>query len=286
MSIADTCRTTPMFREAVAFYSAKTLDIDRWFRVADADYLALLATLDLAELFPPQAERLRLLDVGCGSGRFPALLRQQLGALPVIEYDFLDPSPYSLQIMVQGLTPPFEPGEALAMRAEDLGDWRRQSGATYDIVWAIHSLYFGLAESVPGIINNLAGLLVPETGTGLIYIASRRSFYLQLHNIYRQIFTTPIDLFLGAEQYAEAFEASELCWHEQKLCFFHEIAQKEQQLLESYLHKCVLDQSKSLSDWRKKTALNDFVEQYRENEVYRFPQEVSLFRFKKGAIPK
>ncbi len=269
--------TTPTFHDTIAFYEEKTLDLDRWFQVADADYLLLLNSLDLEALFP--ARRLRLLDVGCGTGRFPSLLRPWLNGLTTIEYDFLDPSPYCLLIMGESLTAPFEAGQALAIRAEELDAWRRQRAATYDIVWAMHSLYFGEVKDVPGIIRNLGGLLVPGAGEGLIYIASRRSFYLQLHDLYQKVFSSPTGPFLGAEEYAAAFNAMDLPWREERLRFFHEVPLEDHRLLESYLHKCVLDPSQPLSLWQRQDALHDLIESCREGGRYRFPQEVVLFRF-------
>ena len=63
---------------AAAFYSEDFLDVDRWFQIADADYVALIKSLNLNDLFPAIAKRLRLLDVGCGTGRFPTLLLPRL----------------------------------------------------------------------------------------------------------------------------------------------------------------------------------------------------------------
>ena len=269
--------TTPTFHDAIAFYEEKTLDLDRWFQVADVDYLLLLSSLDFAAIFPPR--RLRLLDVGCGTGRFPSLLRPWLIGVSTIEYDFLDPSPYCLRVMSQGLAAPFEAGQALAMRAEELDVWRQQRAATYDIVWAIHSLYFGQAEDIPCIIRNMGGLLAPGVGAGLIYIATRRSFYLQLHDLYREAFASPAGSFLGAEEFAAAFDASGLPWSEDRLGFFHIVPLEDHRLLESYLHKCVLDPSRPLSVWQRQDSLHNLIESCREGGFYRFMQEVALFRF-------
>ena len=266
---------------AAAFYAEGILDVDRWFQIADADYWALLTALDINVLFPASAKHLRLLDIGCGTGRFPTLLRPHLNQRgPVIEYDFIDPSPYCLTIMRESLAEPFNAGQGLQMGVEDLDAWGRESGAAYDIVWAIHSLYYGATDdTIPAIMRSLRGLLAPETGVGLIYIATRNSFYLNLHDSYRKLFPCPLPPFLTAEDYAAAFAAANLPWQEQRLRFFHEVPVNEDALLESYLHKCVLDPSRPLTEWRNQAPLREMIEGYRDGEVYRFPQEVALFRF-------
>ena len=266
---------------AASFYAEGILDIDRWFQIADADYLALLESLDIDTLFPASAKHLRLLDVGCGTGRFPTLLRPHLkNRETVIQYDFIDPSPYCLTIMRESLAEPFNAGQGLQMGVEDLDAWGKESGATYNIVWAIHSLYYGATDdTIPAIIRSLRGLLAPKTGVGLIYIATRNSFYLNLHDSYGKIFPRPLSPFLTAEDYAAAFAAVTLPWHEHRLRFFHEVPVNEDALLESYLHKCVLDPSRPLTEWRNQASLREMIEGHRVGEVYRFPQEVALFQF-------
>jgi SAM-dependent methyltransferase len=73
-----------------AFYAEGILDVDRWFQIAHADYWALRTALDINALFTASARHLRLLDIGCGTGRFPTLLRPYLNQRgPVIDYDFI-----------------------------------------------------------------------------------------------------------------------------------------------------------------------------------------------------
>ena len=50
-------------------------------------------------------------------------------------------------------------------------------------------------------------------------------------------------------------------------------------LLESYLHKCILDPTQALSKCWGAAPLRELIEGYRQGEVYRFPQQVALFQF-------
>ncbi|MFM8333461.1 MAG: class I SAM-dependent methyltransferase [Candidatus Methylumidiphilus sp.] len=261
---------------AAAFYVEGTLDIDRWFQVADADYRAVLDALDIDALLPP-AQALRLLDVGCGTGRFPAMLRARLtGRSEAIEYDFVDPAPHCLRLMRESLAYPYQAGRGLPLRAQDLDACET---GRYDVVWAIHSLYYVAAAAVPDVVRNLRRLLAPETGVGLIYIASRDSFYLQIHEAYRQVFATSVEPFLSAEHYADAFAALVVPHQQKRLRYFHEIPVEDHALLESYLHKCVLDPAQPLFAWWRHAPLRELIEGYRDGEVYRFPQEAALFQF-------
>lgn len=265
---------------AVAFYAEDVLDLKRWFQVADTDYLTLLEVLNLETLFSTKFEHLRLLDVGCGTGRFPELVRTKLSATsPIIEFDFLDPSAYCLQMMRESLMPPYKACLALNIGVESLTQWGEDINFRYDIVWAIHSLYFFEEKKIPDVIQTLYGLLKPETGVGFIYIAARDSFYMKIFDAYNNVFPTKVTPYLTAEQFASVFDKESLSYCEKRLHFYHEINKKDSHLMEKYLHKCVLDESQPLETWRQQPALHDLIDSYQEGEFYRFPQTLVLFQF-------
>jgi hypothetical protein len=139
----------------------------------------------------------------------------------------------------QSLAYPYQAGRDLPLRAQDLDACET---GRYDVVWAIHSLYYVAAAAVPDVVRNLRRLLAPETGVGLIYIASRDSFCLQIHEKPTARFLPPpSNRFLSAEHYADAFAALVVPHQQKRLRYFHEIPVEDHALLESYLHKCVLD---------------------------------------------
>jgi len=269
--------TTEQAMAAAAYYTKDTLDVDRWFRVADADYQALLGALDLPGLFADRTGSLRLLDVGCGTGRFPVLLRPHLQPFPLtIDYDTLDPSEYCLQQIREVLQTPYRAGQGHACGAEDLADL---PSAHYDIVWAIHSLYYVSPSAIGQVIRHLRRLLVPAHGTGLAYIATDDSFYLQVLRAYRACFATPIQPLRTAQEWADGFHAASGPWRQQTLRFIHEVPVDDEALLQSYLHKCVLDASQPLSQWWQHARLHQLIDGYRDGDLYRFPQQVTLFQF-------
>ena len=81
--------------EMRAFYALAELDYELLAGIADWGSALARANADRGD-----SEPLRLLDVACGSGRFPSavLARVDLSALDEagVAYDLLDPSPFSL----------------------------------------------------------------------------------------------------------------------------------------------------------------------------------------------
>ena len=110
-----------------------------FYALAAEDYRQLAAARDwAADLRDHTLDgRVRLLDVACGSGRFPAaLLAKGLPAQPRVAVDLLDPSGFSLAEARGVLRTPFVAESEFEIVLQDL-----TAESAYDIAWATHALY-------------------------------------------------------------------------------------------------------------------------------------------------
>jgi len=133
---------------STAYYSPE-LDVEAWFAVADRDYLELIEALDWGSLFGGFGAEPELLDVGCGTGRFPELLTAS-GTLPPvpIRYDYLDPSAHCLEQLRRALEAPFQPGTAFHATVEVFAP-TVNARCSYDLTWCVHSLYAAELSELP-----------------------------------------------------------------------------------------------------------------------------------------
>ncbi|WP_426585484.1 hypothetical protein [Dapis sp. BLCC M229] len=80
-----------------SYYQAEKLDLDSWFQVAQIDYEKLIEEYSFNNLFKTFAKnQLKLLDVGCGTAKFPSLLDKKIDGDIHLLADLLDISEYSL----------------------------------------------------------------------------------------------------------------------------------------------------------------------------------------------
>ena len=79
------------------------LQPEAWFRIVEHDYTQLIAAIDWEEVFQKQRADFQLLDIGCGTGRFPKMLQSSIAVATLrIQYDYLDPSHYCLAHLPTG----------------------------------------------------------------------------------------------------------------------------------------------------------------------------------------
>ncbi|MEB3339682.1 hypothetical protein [Okeania sp.] len=82
-----------------SYYQPEKLELDSWFQVAQIDYEKLIEQYSFNNLFKGFAKnQLKLLDIGCGSAKFPSLLDKKLDGNIHLSADLLDISEYSLQL--------------------------------------------------------------------------------------------------------------------------------------------------------------------------------------------
>ena len=113
-------------------------EMQAFYALATEDYRQLAGARDWdADLAGHAVDgRVRLLDVACGSGKFPtALLAAGLPAQPVVDVDLLDPSAFSIAEARAALAPPFVAAGEHEVLLQDF------AGTGYDVAWATHALY-------------------------------------------------------------------------------------------------------------------------------------------------
>jgi len=134
-------------------------EMEAFYALATEDYRQLVGSADWPALLRAQVrDGWRLLDVACGSGKFPAALQRyaDLSGLPELAYDLLDPSAFSVQEAKAQLAFPFTPRRELVVTLQDLPD-----GEAYDVVWATHALYALPPGELPDAAARLVSALRP-----------------------------------------------------------------------------------------------------------------------------
>lgn len=121
----------------------------------------------------------RLLDVGCGTGRWLRVLAAANPELVTtdrtrIAYDRVDPVSQALNANTAIASTMFDLGETWVEVVEtaDL------PSAAYDVIWSVHSLYAQDRDDLTGVMARLVDALAPD-GVLIIALGARGSFYIE-----------------------------------------------------------------------------------------------------------
>ncbi len=260
------------------YYQEGTLEKDIWFRVASKDYRELMKAVDFGKLFSQYPTPMELFDVGCGTGKFPAMLQPHIPLDARVLYDYLDPSQHSLDELQRSLTPPYYPRTPLKTTLEALRE-SECSTMGYHIIWCIQSLYCVERMSLGVVLDKLQKLLKPDTGIAIVFLASSHAFYHILYNEYnQQFYPTTRSAFITAEEIVTNLDSLGISYAVMKLSFSHSIDSSDKQVLEKYVQQCVFDQ-KAFENLFENNIMGSFLESFRKGTMYEFPQEVWLLVF-------
>lgn len=246
-------------------------EMDAFYALATEDYRRLALAADWPTLLARRAHRgWRLLDVACGSGKFPtALLADgRLDALPDVQYDLLDPSAFSVAEAKACLRRPFVPGRELVETLQELED-----GPRYDVVWATHALYaLPPAELAAGAARFVAALA--PGGLGVVAQATSRSHYLAFYDAYRAG-VRPATPYTSAEQVRDALVAAGADVTEQRITYRTGTADRA--VAEGFLQRCAFDDTVTLEQMEAAPVLGGYLAGCRDRDGgYSFSHEVSL----------
>ena len=218
--------------------------------------------------------RIKLLDVACGSGKFPSALNQyaklaDAKILP-IEYSLLDPSSFSIAETRKVLHLPFK---ASSEFKTTLQKFTCEQGA-YDIIWATHALYAIPQDELK---DALKRFIFGMAGSGFIAHATINSHYLKFYkhylNGFRDGFGEP---YSSAEQILQILKEIEIPHRVEKIIYENGVSEKASLQVEGYLQRCVFDDTIDLEKMLKNSITGPYLDNCIKNGQWRFKQEVMM----------
>lgn len=254
-------------------------EMQAFYALATEDYRRLARARDWAADLRGHAVdgRVRLLDVACGSGKFPgALLAAGLPAEPVVQVDLLDPSAFSLAEARRVYAPPFV---VAAEHEVVLQDFVRRD--FYDVAWATHALYALPPDELAAGTARMVAALRPG-GLGVVAQASSRSHYLAFYEAYRPAFAPAVAPYTDAEGVADALRAAGVEVGVQVL--HYRTGSADRAVVEGFLQRCAFDDTVTLAQMEAEEPLAAYLAGCRATDgAYEFRHEVHLITWEQAA---
>ncbi|MCD2191835.1 class I SAM-dependent methyltransferase [Actinomycetospora endophytica] len=249
--------------------------MEAFYALAIEDYREMVAAREWAADLRGHADhgRVRVLDVACGSGKFPAeLVRQGLaGAVGDlrVELDLLDPSPFSIREARSVLRPPLVAAAEHEVRLQDLP----AAVGGFDAAWATHALYAAPPDQIGAGVARMHAALRPG-GFGAIVHATTASHYLRFAEAFAATFAPDAVPFTSADQVTDALTAAGAA--PRATTIRYQVGNGERAVVEGFLQRCVFDDSVSLDRMETVGPVGDYLAECRVSGDYRFDQEVDV----------
>ncbi|MEM6550452.1 MAG: class I SAM-dependent methyltransferase [Pseudomonadota bacterium] len=255
--------------------------MEAFYRLATDDYRHLALARDWRALFEAAQARvgdraLSLLDVACGSGKFPVALARHAAlaeaAIRPVATDLLDPSAFSLAEARAALPAPFA---AATEHETTLQDFAVPEGG-YDIVWATHALYAIPAAEMTAAMARFRAAIAPG-GLGIIAHSAADGHYVDFHRRYLAAFgAEDIAPYVASDTILVALDKAGATVESQAVRYDSVAGPDETAVVEGYLQRCVFDTRKNLAEMQAVAPLSDYFSACRGPGGWRFPQHVTL----------
>lgn len=244
-------------------------EMEAFYALAGEDYRQLALAADWPQLL---RDRATLLDVACGSGKFPTALRTHSG-LPVepsIVYDLLDPSAFSVAEAKAQLAPPFTAGRELVITLQDLPD-----DLTYDVVWATHALY-ALPPAELGVAAERFVAALAPGGLGFVAQASATSHYLAFYDAYRAGIpgAAGVEPFTTGEQVRDALVTAGADVREERVRYT--TSTSDRAVAQGFLQRCAFDDTVGLEQMEAAPVLGQYLAECEMDGTWTFEHEAVL----------
>ncbi|MDZ7712876.1 MAG: methyltransferase domain-containing protein [Rhodovibrio sp.] len=273
---------TDTFERSCAHWSeAKRGEMEAFYALATADYRVLAEAMDwrgwLEDRQAAAGDRpLRLLDVACGSGKFPVALATHAGvdaaAIQPVAYALLDPSAFSIAEARANLPHPFHPAEEYEVALQGLDCAR----GAFDVAWATHALYAippgELAAAAARFLHALG-----DQGVGVIAHSAADGHYIRFHQQFLSAFDgDPGQLYSSAEQVRAALEAHGASVEVREIAYENGVPESARAEVEGFLQRCAFDDRFTLAEMRATEPLAQYLATCLRDGHWRFPQRVHL----------
>ncbi len=255
-------------------------EMEAFYALARLDYEMLAGVRDWRALLDGAPS---LLDVACGSGKFPeALLAHAgIGSVHPIRYDLLDPSAFSLAEAASVLRPPFAEGDRYETTLEDLP----AEAGPWDVVWATHALYALEPAHLERALERFRAAIAPG-GVGFIAQGALDSFYLRVYAAFLEgVRGGAGTRYLASDDLIAALRAQGETPEVHRIGYDHVVADTDTAVLEGYLQRCLFDDTISLAEMREAPLLGPLLAATHDAAagVHRFHQEVDCVLIRRGS---
>ena len=277
--------TDTFLRSCEHWSEASRNEMEAFYALASVDYKYLAEAFNWKKwLETRQAEvgkrRLKILDVACGSGKFPLALGQyakitDTKILPV-EYALLDPSEFSIAEAREVLPSPVIAGAEFKSTLQALQCDR----GTFDIIWATHALY-----AIPEVElkTALERFIFGMAGVGFIAHASDKSHYLRFYRHYLNGFKDGLgEPYSSAEQIIKVLTEMGVKHSVKKISYENGVPEDSFSQVEGYLQRCIFDDTIDLEAMRKNMITGPYLDNCLKDRRWRFKQEVMLIFLSKA----
>jgi len=222
-------------------------------------------------------EAIQLLDVACGSGKFPAALLNNSNIViknkKKICYSLLDPSRFSINEATKKLKHPFEINNKYETTLQEF----KCKQKFFDIIWAIHALYAIPKKELRCALNNL---LMGLSGNAFIAHGCSDGHYVKFYKLFLDAFGTDEEFeFISAEDIISTLEVLNVKYEYKYLTYTNGADNSSSIQIEKYLQRCVFNDSVGLKKMMENPITGSYLKNCLKNSGWEFSQKVMMIFF-------
>jgi len=258
-------------------------EMEDFYSLASVDYEYLANAHDwkswLTQFENNSNTRTQLLDIACGSGKFPtALLKHpkiNLNEIKKIDYSLLDPSSFSIEETAKILKYPFEVKNKYKIQIQDFNSEKK----FFDLLWAVHALY-----AIPRCALRVAIIKLLSCLKGNAFIAHGCSdgHYVKFYKLFNKAFKKEESFpYISAEDIISTLEILNVDFSYKYLNYTNGGKNLSSKVIEGYLQRCVFDDNVSLKEMMNNPLTGDYLNDCQKVDEWKFSQTVMLIFFSK-----